>query len=503
MPSLWISTFPLYILPLYLLWRKLHLWLAMRQAGCSPPISYKHTDPFLGTDLLSKKSAASQNGDARAIDQSIFKTYGKTVRTTLLGKNYFLTMDSQNMQTILAPSVEKFGNEPMNREACRPFLGDGIITTDGALWKRSRQLIIPLFTRAQISELSTFSGHVERMLERVPCDGEVVDMQPLLKMLFLDSSTEFIFGRSANALKTDSQAEGSVAERLPVAFDDALSGMRKRFMLPRVVLWIMPRDRKWLEKCAEVHAIIDGFIEEEMELQKREKVASESSTPYRYVLLRELVKITDDKLFIRNELLNIFFPARDTAGVLTGNVIFLLARHPHVWKKLRTEVLEIGQKSLSFELLKSMKYLHAVINETLRILAPVDGSWKTCLAPCVLPQGGGPKGDKPILLQSGDQVELVFGAMHKDPMIWGEDAEDFVPERWEGRKQNWEYIPFMGGRRICPAQQNVLTDVAFVLVRLLQKFEGCENRDECVEHVDAQVFTKESRNGVKVAFTLA
>ncbi|CAG8952679.1 hypothetical protein HYFRA_00008921, partial [Hymenoscyphus fraxineus] len=487
------------ILPIYLIWRRLYLWLAMRRAGCSPPVKYKHTESFLGTDLLSKKGEARQKGDARAVDREIFETYGKTVRTTLLGKNYFLTMDSRNIQTVLATEVDKFGNEPMNREPCKPFLGDGIITTDGALWKRSRQLINPLFTRAQVSELSTFQGHVERMFDKIPRDGSTVDMQPLLKMLFLDSSTEFIFGRSANALAPDSQSKDSVAERLPLAFDDGLRGMRKRFMLPKLILRLMPKDKKWLEKCAEVHAIIDGFIDEEIELQKTTKSTPDSSA-YSYVLLRELVKITDDKLFIRSELMNIFFPARDTAGVLTGNIIFLLARHPHVWTKLRAEVLEIGEKSISFELLKSMKYLHAVINETLRILAPVDGSWKTCISSCVLPRGGGVKGEDPILLHPGDQVELVFGAMHKDPAIWGQDAESFLPERWEGRKQSWEYIPFMGGRRICPAQQNVLTDVAFVLVKLLQTFQACQNRDDCAEYIDAHIFTKESRNGVKVAF---
>ena len=61
----------------------------------------------------------------------------------------------------------------------------------------------------------------------------------------------------------------------------------------------------------------------------------------------------------------------------------------------------------------------------------------------------------------------------------------------------------MGGRRICPAQQNVLTDVACILVRLLQHFKEIENRDECLEYVDKIVFTRESRNGCKVAFVLA
>jgi cytochrome P450 len=123
--------------------------------------------------------------------------------------------------------------------------------------------------------------------------------------------------------------------------------------------------KKWLKTCKDVHGIIDGFIEE-FERQKSETV--EEKGKGNSVLLRELVKLTDDKLFIRNELMNIFFPARDTAGILTSNILFLLARHPDVWQKLCEEALGVGEQEVTFELLKSLKYVHGVINESMYII---------------------------------------------------------------------------------------------------------------------------------------
>lgn len=68
--------------------------------------------------------------------------------------------------------------------------------------------------------------------------------------------------------------------------------------------------------------------------------------------------------------------------------------------------------------------------------------------------------------------------MHHRKDIWGEDAEEFKPERWEGKKVGWEYLPFNGGPRICLGQQFALTEAGYVTTRLIQKFDRLVNEDE-------------------------
>jgi cytochrome P450 len=184
-------------------------------------------------------------------------------------------------------------------------------------------------------------------------------------MLFLDSSTEFIFGKSANSFSPENSSV--FARRLPVLFNQGLEGMFPRLMLGNLSFLMFWSAKKWKDTCAQVHEIIDGLIDEEIELQAKSKSQSketDSDSAYGYILLRELVKTTQDRQYIRSQLQNIFFPARDTAGMLTGNIIFMLARRPEAWHKLRAEVLEIGNAELTFELLKLLKYVHAVINES-------------------------------------------------------------------------------------------------------------------------------------------
>ena len=97
-------------------------------------------------------------------------------------------------------------------------------------------------------------------------------------------------------------------------------------------------------------------------------------------------------------------------------------------------------------------------------------------------------------------MRMCFTPLHTDPDIWGETALDFLPERWAGPKQSWNYIPFMGGRRICPAQQNALTDVAFVSATFARNFKVIENQGPHLEYVDIITFTRECGDGVQIAF---
>lgn len=79
---------------------------------------------------------------------------------------------------------------------------------------------------------------------------------------------------------------------------------------------------------------------------------------------------------------------------------------------------------------------------------------------------GGSDGTEPILVHKDTEVRIVFHALHKDPDIWGDDFLEFRPERWESMRTTWEYIPFLGGGRTCPAQQTALIEASYIFDQL-------------------------------------
>jgi cytochrome P450 len=91
----------------------------------------------------------------------------------------------------------------------------------------------------------------------------------------------------------------------------------------------------------------------------------------------------------------------------------------------------------------------------------------------VLPTGGGPHGDMPIPVRKGEVVVMSQYINSRRKNIYGPDAGEFRPERWEnGEMENigWAYFPFNGGPRHCLGEDFALMEISYTIVKLLQAF---------------------------------
>lgn len=132
-------------------------------------------------------------------------------------------------------------------------------------------------------------------------------------------------------------------------------------------------------------------------------------------------------------------------------------------------------------------------------MPPVPLNFRVAVKDTSLPVGGGPNGRSPVYVRKGQVVTYSVFAMHRRKDIWGADAEEFRPERWEENgRRGWEYLPFNGGPRICLGQQYALTEASFTLVRLLQRFDMVENADTLVKPAIQSSLTMSHDRGVYV-----
>lgn len=252
-----------------------------------------------------------------------------------------------------------------------------------------------------------------------------------------------------------------------------------------------------------MHAFADSIIREAITRQnsvdvekspKSENIGSKE----RYVFLHELIKQTQDPEILRSELLNILLAGRDTTAGLLSNTWFTLARRPDIWAKLRAEIDELHGQPPDYAQIKEMKYLRWVLNECLRVMPVVPANARVAVRDTVIPLGGGLDGKAPVFLPKGSIVVYHPWTFHRRRDFFGEDADEFKPERWEKLRPGWEYLPFNGGPRICLGQQFALTEASYTTIRLMQAFSRTEPRDER-EWCESTTLTLTSGVGCKVA----
>lgn len=346
------------------------------------------------------------------------------------------------------------------------MLGNGIFTQSQGEWKHSRDLLRPQFTRDQVSDLDLEERHVQNMMRALDVKlqnggaSQVVDLQDLFFRLTLDSATEFLTGESADSqLQHIPGFPGSRNSPMALrdvnfawAFDRGQKALatRSRFG-PLSWVYTSGEFRECIRQC---NKFMDYYVNKILDDSPREKAgpdgpAAGRATKPKYVFLEALAEQTRDPIELRSQMMNILLAGRDTTASMLGWMFKELARDPARYKKLRDVVVdEFGTyadpKNLTFANLKACQYLQHCNNEVLRLYPLVPINARYAYKDTTIPTGGGPDGKSPVFVQAGHGVEYCTYVLQRRKDIWGPDADEFVPERWENRKVGWEFVPFNG-----------------------------------------------------------
>ena len=454
-----------------------------KQHGTVAPRQVRAWDPFLGLDIVWRNLQAIK--EHRVLDffgEKLSSNQAHTVFEKMLGKTIFITDDPENVKAILATDFETWSIGKHRIKQFSAFLGIGIFTNEGPAWKHSRSMLRPCFERSQVADITILHKHMQRFFGLLPTDGTTIDLQPLFHELSLDIASDFLFGRSTNSLQRGE--DNKECETFAQAFDYCVNpnqeGMENSSAIWLFLSNFLP-NRKFKRSVKQIQDFADKIIDEELasKASKRDDGSSE-----RYVFLDELIAQTSDRKAIRSELLNIFAAGRDTTAALFSNVFWEISRLPRVMDRIREEIaehLDDASAVPSYEQLKGMRYLKAVLSESQRLYPIVPANHRQALHDTTIPRGGGPDGKSPVLVTKGSPVMFLPWSMHRRADIFGDDALKFRPERWldseNSLRPGWGYLPFGGGPRVCIGQNFALTEAMFVVVRLLQCFD-IESRDD-------------------------
>ncbi|KAL4875466.1 cytochrome P450 [Aspergillus karnatakaensis] len=481
----------------------------VKKWGCKPPTVAPSA--FFGIPAFMRLATAVKEKRWVEYIAARYTEYGNTFDQTMLGRVATSTIEPENIKAVLATQFNDFCLGTRHREFY-PTLGDGIFTLDGKGWAHSRALLRPQFTRDQVADLDLMSAHVTRLITIIPTTTPF-DIQQLFFQLTIDSATHFLFGESVGALE-DNAVLGKSSLGNETAFSEAFNTAQEYLAWRSMALtfyWTI-NPKPFREANRRIHEVVDYYVNKALDAKRNrnrnlEKKEKDGEGNGRYIFAEALASETEDPKALRDQLLNILLAGRDTTASLLSSAFWFLARDQRVWKKLRNIIVaEFGDEKnprgeITHARLKNMDpYLRYVLNEVLRLLPPVPLNFRVATKDTTLPLGGGSDGKSPIFIPKGRPILYSVYAMHRRKDLFGEDAELFRPERWEGFAPVWQYLPFNGGARMCLGQQYALTEASFTIVRLLMRFEKLENGEPEVEspRIQSNLTLAHGGNGVVV-----
>ncbi|KDQ56219.1 hypothetical protein JAAARDRAFT_70562 [Jaapia argillacea MUCL 33604] len=452
-----------------------------------------------GFDLLSRIITNFKDGYPGDDFGDWVSQYGHTYCMKTLFETTVFTVEPEFIKNILASDFNNFekGNPAFHRN--QSVLGTGVFNSDGEMWKFHRSMTRPFFSKERISDYDIYDRHAEDAIHQLKTrlrEGYPVDFQDVISRFTLDSATEFLFGKDVRSL-----AAGLPYPAYALAADPNLEQpnpnnpanvFAKAFAEAQDTLSIRNRYGKawqffefWKDSAKDQMVAINTFIQPILSdaMERKRLAASESETKGEKqvgegeTLLSHMLNSTEDQNILKDEILNMLVAGRDTtAGTLTF-AAYMLSEHPHVFKRLREEVLSnVGpSRRPTYDDVRDMKYLRAVINETLRLFPIVPLNVRQSINPTTWRSKR--SDGKPFYIPAGTRCRYSVFLMHRRKDLWGPDALEFDPDRFiDERLQKYLtpnpfiFLPFNAGPRICLGQQFAYNEISFMLIRLAQNF---------------------------------
>uniref|UniRef100_A0A1A9VEU0 Cytochrome P450 n=1 Tax=Glossina austeni TaxID=7395 RepID=A0A1A9VEU0_GLOAU len=151
--------------------------------------------------------------------------------------------------------------------------------------------------------------------------------------------------------------------------------------------------------------------------------------------------------------------------------LMLLAMFPNcqekVYEELLSEFPEMGNLDITYNNTQSLIYMDMVLNETMRVLAPVPLVARETMNDIKLSNG--------VTLPTGVQIAIDIFNMHRRKDIWGPEADTFNPDNFLSanmqNKHSYAFIPFTKGLRYCIGWKYALLSTKITLAKLLRNYK--------------------------------
>ena len=337
----------------------------------------------------------------------------------------------------------------------KKLLGEGLLTSEGAVHLRQRRMMQPAFHREKIKTYTeAMTEYAAKMADEWQA-GEVRDIDQEMMRLTLQIVGKTLF--NAN-VEDEANEVGAALTAIIQMFNYLLLPFSE--LLEKLPI---PQARRFNRSKETLDKVIYGIINE------RRKSGEDKGDLLSMLLMAQDeddgATMSDEQ--VRDECLTLFLAGHETTANALTWTFYLLSKNPEKMAKLSEELNSVlpDGKIPSIEDLPNLKYTESVLAESMRLFPP---AWAIGRLALEEHEFGGYE------IPKGALVLLSPYIMHRDARFWT-DADEFVPERWEklsikeaGNK--FIYFPFSKGVRSCIGEGFAWAEGILLIATLLRKW---------------------------------
>ncbi|GLJ04690.1 hypothetical protein SUGI_0001350 [Cryptomeria japonica] len=480
----------------YVWWPRRIRRLMERQGVSGPPPAFMVGNLMEMTKLRDQETVNDMGCFTHDIAHRILPHYIYNSQT--YGKQFVMWWGVEPRLAVYQPELIKemlyshsYGKSELQQKGNKDFIGKGVLMANGEEWAHQRRVVAPAF------RIEKLKGHVNYMVE---CTSRMLDE---FERIVRSGSEEIEIGEHLCKLAADIIARtefGSSYEKGKKIFQQ-LNSLQKLSSKSGRYLWLpgnsfLPTsfNREIKKRKQQVESALMEIIR-----ARRDSVHVGRCTSYGNDLLGlilssndgEGVSLTNQQLM--DECKTFFFTGQETTSLLMTWTIMLLASSPHWQEKARAEILEICQDSPpSFADLPKLKILGMILNESLRLYTPASILPRQAFEDVKLGE---------LELPKGMSVWIPVLAIHHSKELWGEDANEFNPQRFaegvhKACKHQMGFLPFSTGPRTCVGQSFAIMEAKVVLAMILSRFRFTLSPN--YRHAPVCVLTLQPKHGVQI-----
>lgn len=419
------------------------------------------------------------NRDSLGFIERVQREYGDIVWSRFLYVPALFLYHPNEIEYVLATNAKNFVKAmTLRSNFFQRLVGNGLLTSEGEVWKRQRRLTSPAFHRHRIANYADTMVNYTQRLTSTWKDGETRDMHRDMMRLTLEIVVRCLFSADVS---DDVDHVGETLKQLV-----------KPFAAQATLKWILnnrlptPEHLRFNRLVKKIDQVIYRIIAE------RRAQGDDAGD-----LLSMLLKARDedgsqmnDKQ-LRDEVMTLFLAGHETTALVLAWAWYLLGSNSEVEKKFHAELDEvIGDRAPTFDDLPRLKYTEQIAKETMRLYPPAYGLGREAIADCEI--GG-------YRVPAGTQVFVFQWVTQRDARFF-DDPLAFKPERWteefEAQLPRYAYFPFGGGPRACVGASFAMMEMILVLATIGKRYRLELVRDHPVETYPAM--SLRPKHGVKV-----